>query len=184
MTRERERLEQEREQALRDLLALEVQIRTGEIPDQAGQRLRTEYERAAADAMARLDGLDKPGTRTPSRVSIARTLAYVVTVLVAGVAAAIVLPQSVQPRPENGFVTGNEVTQTSTPAPPLPVGSDAAGTALWMRANVELFGRNDPDAALRTLEQLQARADLLPETRRDVEALIATARRELDRNGR
>ncbi|MFE6615917.1 hypothetical protein [Amycolatopsis sp. NPDC057786] len=184
MNREREHLEEEREQALRDLLALEVQIRTGEIPAAAGQRLRTEYERAAADAMTRLDGLDEPGPRAPSRLSVARTLAYVVTVLVAGIAAAVVLPGSVQPRPENGFVTGNEVTQTSAPTAPLPAGGDAAGTALWMRANVELFGRNDPAAALRTLEQLQARRGLLPETRRDIEAMIATARRELDRNGR
>ncbi|UUV29967.1 hypothetical protein NQK81_35175 [Amycolatopsis roodepoortensis] len=184
MTRERERLEEEREQALRDLLALEVQIRTGEIPVEAGQRLRTEYERAAADAMARLDGLEKPSTRTPSRLSVARTLAYVVTVLVAGLAAAVVLPGSVQPRPANGFVTGNEVTQSSTAAAPLPAGGDAEGTALWMRANVELFDRDDPAAALRTLERLQTRPDLLPDTRRDVEALIATARRELDRSGR
>lgn len=194
MSREREQAEEERDQAVRDLVALDEQVRAGEIPPGPAQLLRSEYERAAVDAMARLDRLrDRPpssgrgnrGTRT-------RALAYLGTVLLAAIAALVILPDSVQQRPQNGFVTGNEVMQSTSAmpmpmpsaTPSLPADADAAATALWIQANVELFQRNDPEAALRTLDQLRQRPGLSTSAQQDIAALADTARRELGKAGR
>ncbi|MEU0510956.1 MULTISPECIES: hypothetical protein [Amycolatopsis] len=196
MSREREQAEEEREQAVRDLVALDEQVRAGEIPPGPAQLLRSEYERAAIDAMARLDELrNRPQRSGPgSRGTRTRALAYLGTVLLAAVAALIVLPDSVQQRPQNGFVTGNEVMQTNSPTPmpmpmpaatpSLPADADAAATALWIQANVELFQRNDPEAALRTLDQLRQRPGLSASAQQDIAALADTARRELGKAGR
>lgn len=188
MSRERELLEEEREQALRDLLALDEQVAAGEIPPDAAERLRAEYERTAADAMTRLDQERPTGPRKLDRRSRARTLAYLATVLVAGIAALVILPNAVQQRPQNGFVTGNEPMQSTSsmpmPTPSLPTDADAAATALWIQANVEMFQQNDPAAALHTLSQLQQRPGLSDSARQDIAALIATAQRELGKAGR
>lgn len=50
----RERLAEERDQAFQDIFDLEAQIDAGEIPPEAGERLRAEYEQAAAEAMKRV----------------------------------------------------------------------------------------------------------------------------------
>ncbi|MEU0469613.1 hypothetical protein ABZ215_36915 [Amycolatopsis sp. NPDC006131] len=194
MSLERELAEEERDQAIRDLIALDEQIRAGEVPPGPAQLLRSEYERAAADALARLDSLpaQPSGSRRARRGARTRALAYLGTVLLAAVAALVILPDSVQQRPQNGFVTGNEVMQSTSgmpmpmpsAAPSLPADADAAATALWIQANVELFQRNDPEAALRTLDQLQQRPDLSASARQDVAALVDTARRELRKAGR
>ena len=194
MSREHEQAEEERDQAVRDLVALDEQVRAGEIPPGPAQLLRSEYERAAIDAMARLDELRErsPNSGGGSRGTRTRALAYLGTMLLAAVAALIVLPDSVQQRPQNGFVTGNEVMQTTSampmpmPAatPSLPADADAAATALWIQANVELFQRNDPEAALRTLDQLRQRPGLSASAQQDVAALADTARRELGQAGR
>ncbi|MFJ8819985.1 hypothetical protein [Amycolatopsis thermoflava] len=194
MSLERELAEEERDQAVRDLIALDEQIRAGEVPPGPAQLLRSEYERAAADALAQLDSLpaQPSGSRRARRGARTRALAYLGTVLLAAVAALVILPDSVQQRPQNGFVTGNEVMQSTSgmpmpmpsAAPSLPADADAAATALWIQANVELFQRNDPEAALRTLDQLQQRPDLSASARQDVAALVDTARRELRKAGR
>lgn len=176
---------EERDQALRDILALEAQVDAGEIPPDAARRLRAEYEQAAADAINRLDEPAKPvSRRRRAREARTRTIAYLGTLVAAGIAAVVVLPAAVQQRPQNGFVTGNEVMQSSAPAAPLPSGTGAADTALWMQANLQLFAQNNPAAALRTLDQLRQRPGLPAQTRQDVDAMIATARRELAKEGR
>ncbi len=177
--------EEERDQALRDILALEAQVEAGEIPPDAARRLRAEYEQAAADALNRLDEPVEPVARQRrTREARTRAIAYLVTLVAAGIAAVVVLPAAVQQRPQNGFVTGNEVMPSSTPAATLPSGTGAADTALWMQANLQLFAQKNPAAALRTLDQLRQRPGLPEQTRQDVDAMIATARRELAKEGR
>lgn len=181
MTVSREQLADERDQAFRDIIALEAQVDAGEVPPEAAARLRAEYEQTAAEAMKRL--LQADDTPAPRRSSWTRAAIYLATVVLAGVAAIIVLPGAVAQRPQNGFVTGNEMLPAAT-TPSLPPGIGAAGTALWMQANVELFARNDPAAALRTLQQLRAQPGLSPQAQQDVDAMIGTARRELAKAGR
>jgi len=48
--------------------------------------------------------------------------------------------------------------------------------ALWFRANIELYGRSDPAAALAVLAELQQRDDLEPPVRAQVDDLVAAAR--------
>ncbi|MBJ7451803.1 MAG: hypothetical protein JHC71_06915, partial [Blastococcus sp.] len=54
MTVDRSRLEQERDQALRDLLDLDRQVYDGELPADVAAGLRQTYERTAATALALL----------------------------------------------------------------------------------------------------------------------------------
>ncbi|SEP53539.1 hypothetical protein [Amycolatopsis saalfeldensis] len=177
---------EERDQALGDILALEAQVKAGEIPPEVGRRLRAEYEQTAASAIRRLEETARQPARRPrERGSRTRTAAYLVTVAVAGIAAAVVLPAAVQQRPQNGFITGNEVVPVPrSSAAPLPSGTGAAATALWMKANLQLFAQNDPAAALETLDQLRQQPGLPARTRQDVDTMIATARRELAKEGR
>lgn len=53
----------------------------------------------------------------------------------------------------------------------------AMDDALWFKANIELYGLDDPGAALATLQELAAR-DLTPEVRGQVERLAATAEQQ------
>jgi tetratricopeptide (TPR) repeat protein len=50
----------------------------------------------------------------------------------------------------------------------------ALDEALWFKANIQLHGLDDPDAALTTLQELSGR-ELTPEVRSQVEQLAATA---------
>jgi Tfp pilus assembly protein PilF len=49
--------------------------------------------------------------------------------------------------------------------------------ALWFLANIRLYGRNDPQAALRVLQSLQRREDLTLDFRAEVDRLAADAAR-------
>lgn len=113
MTGERERLEQERDQALRDLVDLERQVDEGEIPPEVAAELRAGYERTAATALAQLaeatpagEGPD-PATERPS--SRARWATYALALAVAAFAAVVLLPTYLGERTPGGAVTGNEV---------------------------------------------------------------------------
>jgi len=55
--------------------------------------------------------------------------------------------------------------------------------ALWFRANIELYGRSDPAAALAVLAQLQQRDDLEATVRAQVADLVAVARERLEAGG-
>lgn len=123
MTAERERIEQQRDQALRDIVDLDRQVAEHEIPDDAAQRLRRRYEAAAAHALEALDAAsetvheatpdaEQDPDPPPRRRSRTRLAAYVLTTTAAVVAAVVLLPQHVMPRPDDGFATGNEATQT------------------------------------------------------------------------
>lgn len=114
----RARIEQQRDQALRDLLELEQQVRAGEVPPGPAAKLRRRYERAAAEALTLLDGTETARSATPRRKFTWRAVVYGAGGLAALVALAVVLPPALQERPDGGFVTGNEVTQVSpTPQP-------------------------------------------------------------------
>lgn len=112
----RARMEQQRDQALRDLLELEQQVRAGEVPPGPAAKLRRRYERAAAEALTLLDGTETVRSATPRRKFTWRAVVYGAGGLAALVALAVVLPPALQERPDGGFVTGNEVIQAS-PAP-------------------------------------------------------------------
>ena len=70
MTADRQRLEQERDQALRDLLDLDRQVAAGELPPAVADRLRLGYESMAASAIALLNRAEghppRPAPAAPS----------------------------------------------------------------------------------------------------------------------
>lgn len=55
--------------------------------------------------------------------------------------------------------------------------------ALWFKANIELYGKSDPDAALAVLEQLQQRDDLEDTVRDQVDSLVTVARERQEAGG-
>ena len=122
MSVDRIRLEQERDQALRDLVDLERQVEAGELPADVAAGLRNRYERTAATALTRLSAvpLDEEtaaaaADRTPWRT---RWAAYGLALAVAAFAAVVLLPVYLGERPTGGAVSGNEA-----------LGSAAAGEA-------------------------------------------------------
>lgn len=119
MTVDRSRLEQERDQALRDLLDLDRQVDDGELPADVADGLRQTYERTAATAIALLaaptpdgEGATSVTDRSSGR---GRWAAYGLAVAVALFAAVVLLPDSVAERIAGGAVTGNEVFGTAAP---------------------------------------------------------------------
>ncbi len=128
------RLHEHRDQALRDILALEQQVASGEIPVAAAQKLRRGYETSVAQALddemgaATVRGAVQP----PHRGGRGRVIAYLLAVSVAVLAAAVVLPRYLGARPANGFVTGNEPMQSlaaqSPPSPPAAAGPTAVAS--------------------------------------------------------
>lgn len=122
-------MEQQRDQALRDLLELEQQVSAGDVPPGPAVALRRRYERTAAEALAVLDG-DDDGVAAdgePPRRVTWRAAVYGAGALAAVVALVVVLPPALQERPEGGFVSGNEVMQVDPepgPSPSAPPGRD------------------------------------------------------------
>ena len=114
---ERERLEQYRDQVLADIVDLDKQVADGEIPEQAAQRLRADYETSAARALAGLEQLtDVPEQRRrPAAGTVARRMAYVCAAVVALVAVGVLLPRYLEPRPPGGTVSGNVAQSQSAP---------------------------------------------------------------------
>jgi hypothetical protein len=123
------RLREQRDQALRDILALEQQVASGEIPVAAAQKLRRGYERSVAQALdddmgaATVRGAVPP----PHRVGRGRVVAYLLAVAVAVLAAVVVLPAYLGARPTNGFVTGNEPRQSLAAQSPPSLPAAAPG---------------------------------------------------------
>lgn len=118
----REELVERRDQALRELVELEAQEHAGDLTAADAQRLRLGYE---ADAAAAMRALASRGRAAPAgsggrrlAVTRGRRAAYTAALLAAGVAAGIVLPVAVKPRPPGGYVTGNEIGPPGgTPSP-------------------------------------------------------------------
>ena len=123
-----------RDQALRDLAALEAQVAAGELTAEEATPLRLRYERQAADAIAALDdpeptpaddppvsgGPDDPAPpRSPARR--AGLWAGVAAVVVVAVSAGLTV--SVGDRPAGGYTTGNEAA-ASAPPPSQAAGRD------------------------------------------------------------
>jgi cytochrome c-type biogenesis protein CcmH/NrfG len=110
-------LEDRRDQALRDLAELRRQVAEGEVDPATADPLTVRYESEAAAVLEALDRLGQepePAATGPPRplrrpaVTLRRRVAGGAVVLVAVAAAALLLPRYLQPRPEGGFVTGNE----------------------------------------------------------------------------
>ena len=117
-TTRRVRLEQQRDQALRDLLELDQQVRAGEVPAGSAEQLRRRYERSAAEALSLLEEDHLSETPARARRTTWRTALYGAGAVGAVVALAVVLPPALQQRPEGGFVSGNEVFDTESPPAP------------------------------------------------------------------
>lgn len=197
MTELRERLEEHRDQALRDIVDLERQVADGEIPGGVAEGLRHRYEARAAAALRALDelpGLEvgQGGTGRPRSRSVLAL--YAVAAAVAVFAAVVLLPRFVAARPDAGFVSGNEAIQAPAAAAP-PAASDAPGLAGLTDAELEAMVAADPqlvgprlvlaeryvqqgryDDAARLLQQLSAHSYLDPALRDQVTAALQTAR--------
>ncbi|MDX8143206.1 hypothetical protein SK854_13850 [Lentzea sp. BCCO 10_0061] len=109
MTEDVERIEERRDQALRDIVDLERQVEAGEIPPAAAQRLRDEYEAVAAAAIRQLESPVARRARRQGRRGPA--IAYVVAAVVALFVVVVLLPDQLGERPAGGAVSGNEVLQ-------------------------------------------------------------------------
>lgn len=261
-----QRLEQQRDQALRDLLDVDRQVTDGELPTDVADELRAGYERVAATAIAGLSAQrDEPsppvGTAAQPR-SRGRWLAYTLVAAAAAFAAVVLLPTYLGER-QGGAVTGNEVFEAAPPGSSdgqasgrdlstvtneeleqvvnqnpdvidmrlalahrylddgayvdaarhylvalrqeprdvealshygwlmLQVGDPAPAKeyvdraleqdpgyveGLWFKANIALYGLDDPAGALTVLDQLQQRTDLSPIIRGQVDTLSGEAR--------
>lgn len=154
-TAARRRLAEDRDQALRDLLAVDEQERAGEIPAAAAEALRRRYEAAAANALSALTDPGPPTDPTPrsgrhrGRV---RHAAYLATALAAVLAAVVVLPRYLAARPAGGFVTGNLPTPAASSSAPnggLGRSSTPAGTSAALRALQDAVRARPDDAAAR-----------------------------------
>ena len=109
MTADRERLEQERDQALRDLVDLDRQVAGGELPDEVAAGLRSRYEHTAATALARLAETPEEIAPSPGRPATrARWAAYGLALAAALFAAVVLLPTYLGERVAGGAVSGNE----------------------------------------------------------------------------
>lgn len=122
MTLALETLRQSRDQALRDLIEFDQQVADGEIPATVAVRVRRDYERAAADALAALDHAERSNSARgrATRRPTGKTVLYLAAIAVALLAVAVLLPRSIDSRPPGGAVTGNEVLQTPTVTPTAP----------------------------------------------------------------
>lgn len=133
MTVDQARLLQHRDQVLRDIIELDAQVATGEIPAGQAQDLRRRYQAAAAQAITALAALPEaeppeaelaegepagsdahptPAAARPSARRPARRVVYALAAAAAVFAVAVLLPRYVADRPPGGFVTGNEVGGT------------------------------------------------------------------------
>lgn len=139
-------LEQQRDQALRDLLELEQQVRAGEVPPGPAQALRQRYERSAAEALVLLDGqgpVEEAGGRAGP---MWRWGLYGAGAVAAVLALVVVLPPALQERPVGGFVTGNEAFDSPAATPlPAPAGRDLSKVSdeemeAVVAANPEIVG--------------------------------------------
>lgn len=108
--------------AVRDIAELDAQVVAGEITPARAESLRRRYEARAAAALAAAGDAPAPQPGTPHRAPRAWTLAYVLTGVVAMVAAVVVLPSAIIDRPEGGAVTGIEplLPEEGAPAPRDP----------------------------------------------------------------
>ena len=114
MRTDRQRLEERRDLAVRDLVELDDQIAIGEISQAHAQGMRARFEAEAATALQALAELDEQPAKQPASPSVRRRwpvrLAGVATAIVVGLSAVVMLPGAVADRPAGGFVTGNEAT--------------------------------------------------------------------------
>lgn len=115
MMADRQRFEERRDLALRDLIDLDAQVRAGDVDHRQAQELRATYEAEAVAALDALDALvDEPEAVAPTvahREHRSWRLLAGVAVAVGIVGGALwALPGAVGDRPEGGFVTGNEAT--------------------------------------------------------------------------
>ena len=96
-------LEQRRDLAVSDLLALEAQLEAGDLDAAHAERLRRSYQADIADAIAALEAhrAEKPAGRSPARVwsgvAVFATLAAL---------SVFALTQAVEPRDEAGQLSG------------------------------------------------------------------------------
>ena len=101
-------LEQRRDRALDDLIALRGQEESGEIDAETAARLRRRYEAEAAEALRALETpTEEPVGRSPRRIALA-----VAGFSVAAVLVVVGLVKAVEPRPQGGFATGGPETST------------------------------------------------------------------------
>ena len=105
MSEERAALEERKAQALRDLVEVERQLQAGEIDGPTAERLTQRYE---AEVVSTVEALSAPAAeKTRRRWSAGRLAATAVLVLGALAAIVALAARATEPRPDNGFVTGN-----------------------------------------------------------------------------
>lgn len=147
MTGDRIRLEQDRDQALRDLVDLDRQVEDGELPADVAAGLRERYQRTAAEAFAQLEAAPAAGTGAepaPDRGSWrGRWAAYGLALAVAVFAALVLLPVYLGERPTGGAVSGNEAL--GSPAPGEEQGNAPRDLSTVTNEEMEDVVNENPD---------------------------------------
>jgi cytochrome c-type biogenesis protein CcmH/NrfG len=103
-------LEQRRDRALDDLVALDAQEASGELDTATAAELRSRYE---AEAAAALRALEAPSASPPPGRSGKRIAAALVAFAAIAVIVVFALVKAVEPRPDGGFATGGPETATT-----------------------------------------------------------------------
>lgn len=118
----RARLEEQRDQALRDLVELDQQVAEGELRPAEAEPLRLRYERSAAEAITLLGAAEGPpaGDERPARqrrmpARRGRVMAVLGALAAGLVVVAVLLGAALQQRPSGGFVSGNEAVGLPSP---------------------------------------------------------------------
>lgn len=142
-------LEQQRDQALRDIIDLDRQVDEDELSVAAAHRLRTDYQSTAAQAIKALESLS--GNRAPEEATTDRRarwsrgrLAIYALAALAALVAALLLPQYAGNRPAGGFVTGNDIGQPGFDSEAAP-GAGQRDLATVSDSELESVIADNPD---------------------------------------
>lgn len=145
MNPDRERLEELRDLALRDLIDVDRQVTRGELSAEDADGLRRQYKR---EALAALDGMQTvaagpeqilPAIQKPRAALLTgRRVLYAAGIVIA-VLAAFLVQGDLLDRPPGGFVSGNEVSQSPPTTADLTKVTDAELEAV-VNANPEVLG--------------------------------------------
>lgn len=144
MNPDRERLEELRDLALRDLVDVDRQVAAGELSPDDADGLRRQYER---EALAALDGMQAavagPGTTSatekPRAVLLTgRRVLYAAGIVLAALAVFLV-QRDLLDRPPGGLVSGNEMLQSPPATGDLSKVTDAQLEKV-VEANPEVLG--------------------------------------------
>lgn len=145
MNPDRERLQELRDLALRDLVDVDRQVAQGELSPEDADGLRRQYQREALAALqdmqtaaARHEHIARATEKPKSALLTGRRVLYAAGIVLAALAAFLV-QRDLLDRPPGGLVSGNEMLQSPPTTADLSKVTDAQLEAV-VEANPEVLG--------------------------------------------